>query len=348
MALITYRLVKSKDLNNPNSKGYQTKYPQSVSLPAIMRVHIQDEKGDVKVRKVRYCPNETSIFFDEQDPKSEAKKIKFIGGLRTVDTDMEPNCWKIMELVDLNLSKDNRNHKKPAIFERYDPAAKHKAQLKQKEVANKNIEKFFTLNEDEKEAVAVAMGIRTIEVAAPTWQMELYKKAEENHTIFADLAKSNLRVAIIANKAIRYKIVEYKGQKWMWGSTELCIAPKGITQREALLNKLETEAATTDGINAEVKKWEQKLTGKTVVEKLSETVTASEALEQGMNAGVIMFHKGLGWRFTDPYDNLGEEREQFFGTGTDRKAKADAIEFISSRPDIKQEIFVRINDAAKS
>jgi len=348
MPTIRYKLLKSKDLSNPMTKGYQVKYPQSYSLPAIMRVHVQDDKtGEIKVRKVRYCENETSIFFDEQDPKAPAKKIKFVSGVREVDTDLEPNLWKIMELVDLNASKPNRNKKRQAIFERYDPEAKHKIQLQEKKKVTQNVSKFWSLNEEEMEAVAVEMGVKVKDVPAATWKMELLKSAENNSEVFAEIAGSNLKASICANKAIRYSIVKSKNQKWYWGEVELCVIPKSITERAALIGYLEREAATMDAINVEISQFEAKLHGKTTVEKIADSFTAAEALESGMKAGVVIYERGRGWRFDQHFDGLGEDFEQIFGEGTNRNNKVNVIEFIAKRPDIKREIFARINSAAK-
>ena len=50
-------------------------FPITYALPAISRVQSVGDKGEAIVRKVRFCPMESSIFFDEQ-PSDEL--IKFM------------------------------------------------------------------------------------------------------------------------------------------------------------------------------------------------------------------------------------------------------------------------------
>jgi hypothetical protein len=348
MPVVTYKLVKSKDLSNPKTQGYQKKYPQTFSLPAIMRVYVQDDKtGDVKIRKVRYCPNETSIFYDEQDPAASYKKITIVNGVISVDTDLDPNLWKIMEITDLNGSKPNRNKKKPAIFERYEPELKHKAQLKKEQQKSKDLAKFFTITDDEAEAIAVAMGVKVIDTPVPTWKHKLYEAASKNSGLFAELVGSNLDASICANKAMKHGIVHVKNHKWYWDATELCDIPRSITERDALINLLSREPATLDALNVTIRQWEEKVSGQISAEKIAEKITAADALQSGVESKVLQYDKGIGWRFTEPYQNLGADREQYFGEGTNRNNKPGAIEFIAKRSDVKKEILVRINKASK-
>lgn len=348
MPIVTYKLVKGKDLSNPLNKGYQTRYPNTFSLPAIMKSYtVNEETGDVIVRKVRYCPMEKSIFMDEQPPDAVVKKIRFDNGILRFDTDSEPNKYKILESVDLNLSKPNRNSRKEAIFEKYDPAQKAKVDMQKREKSDKGILRFWELTDEQKWPIAQKLGIKPETKATSTWNKELYDIAQAKTELFLKYADGDLTAFIAAQKAIEYGVVTFKKQAWYWGQNEMLSVPKSINHLEALENHFEANPVERDAILKECRVLEEKAKGLTLVQQVADNYTTEEALEKGLQEGAVVWDKGYGWRFADvTEEGLGK----YFGEGEakDKRNKTSVIEWITRNPEVKTDIIARIKVANKN
>lgn len=339
--IVTYQLLKEKSPNQ--TSGFRKPFPASFALPAISRVHFQDDKGKTIVRKVRYCPMEDSIFMDKQPKDAKVEKIVFFNGRLDVNTLDAPQMYEIMELLDANGGKVNRNPTRKAIYTKYDASAKARVRLEsQKENAVK-MRTFWTMSDDELEGIAGLWGIKTVGKTKPIWKDELFETSRANPDKFIQLSNDeNLGVVIDINRARKFSLIEYVNRRWMYGSIKLLDVSIGGNPHTELIKFLKLNPATQEAIQKECEFYENKLKGESVVEKTVDVYSAEEVLEMGTKSGVVVYGKGKGWKFAEHYDKMSDGDEQYFGSNEgSRNRRPIAVEFIANNDDVKKEILVR-------
>jgi hypothetical protein len=341
MSRVTYRLTKGKDpQRKKKGLGYQKSFPISYSLPAISRVRFQDpDTGEVTVRKIRYCPNETSIFMDEQpnDPKINVKKIRFENGFLSVDDVNDHLKYQFLELIDLNATKEGRDTSKPAKFERVDLAKKAKESLEEAGSLQETVQMFFSLNEVQQEAVAAMWGMKTHNKEPEVWKFALFQEVQKNPQTFKNLLESgDMESLAIIVEGQKTAVLEYHNHKWTFRGADLLKVPVGLNAAQELMKYLMMHPDTSLAISRASEEVRGKMKKKSAIEEEADQFSAEEMLEMGMKSGVLFYDKGRGWRFKEPYEPI--EGNAVMGG---KNSKPAAVKYLRENKDAKLEILFR-------
>jgi len=344
MSTVIYKLAKGKD---PNKKGvgFKKKYPISFSLPAISRVSYQDpDTGEIIKRKARYCKDESSIWMDEQDPSSVPTKVRFSNGFVRINTVNDPAMYKYVEVIDTNGSKEGRNTSKKILFYRNDPEAEANKQLEHQEEVAKHLARFWEMSEQEREAIATLWGIKTTSMETGVWSMKLFLEAQKNPKRFVELTEgSDLDILILSIRAKKLDLLKFHQGEWLFENSAMFRVGLGQDRNVELMNFFTRHPDMMQAVEKETTRLEDKLKGMSVVDKMVKAYTAAEVLEKGMDAKVLFYDKGKGWKFTEGYSGLREN--EVFGN---ENRKIAAIEYIKQHPDVKKEILLRREASIKA
>tara|TARA_R110002096_G_scaffold170211_2_gene342442 strand:+ start:243 stop:1103 length:861 start_codon:yes stop_codon:yes gene_type:complete len=211
-------------------------------------VTVYDEKTDV-VRAMRYCPNEQSIWLDEQGVNARKEAVVFRDGNLMVAKN-KPNLKEFLELHPMNISNGG------TVFEKVDTTKDSEVEL-QKEfskteavslVRDKDINDLLT--------VAIYYGI-DVNKSTSDIRYELLKTAKKNPTEFIKAFDSP---QVVAKSAIRqaadYQIIDIRNDGVYWFDsgglivsvpvgakaddvmTRFCLTEKGSTVLDALEEKM--------------------------------------------------------------------------------------------------------------
>jgi hypothetical protein len=345
MAKVTYRLAQFKRVTNEMG-GYKKSYPTTYTLPSIVRLTTQDDKGDFVTQKLRYAKGAKSIYYEENKMEN-GTAIKFEYGYLDVDTNKDPLLYQFLETIDLNGSKTNRNKSKPVLFFREDLAAEAENQMKSRQSTAKRMEKFWVLSEAEREAVAVLMGVKTQGKPASVWSLDLLDKVVADVNMFEQVMANNdlTRVSFI-NKAQKFGLLELVNRTWYFNSAEVVEVPVGIDPYTHLTGWINKNEATFDSWKKTILEKEQRITSIPAIREAASSMTGHEVLELGMREKVLMYDRGRGWKFAE--ENLVMKGEQIFGKellGAEANNKTNAANFIDNNPAVKEEIITLANAA---
>lgn len=336
MSRVTYRLSKGKD---PQKKGlgYKKKFPITYSLPAISRVRITEDNGDVKVRKIRYCKNETSIFMDEQPPDAEATKIKFENGFITIDDINDYLKFQFLELIDFNGSKINRDSSKVVKFERVDLAKKAKESLDKAESLQDTMKSFFSLGDIEQQSIAAMWGIKTHNKKADEWKWILFQEVQKNPRTFKNLMdSSDMEVLSTIVEAQNTSVIQYHNNRWTFRGNLLLNVPIGKRSAEELMRYLQIHPDTQRALDVASEEVRNNLRAKSSIELEAAKFTAEQMFEMGKQHKIIIYDRGRGWVFKEPYEMMTSDEVM----GGENK-KSAAISYIRNNEDAKLEILHR-------
>jgi hypothetical protein len=343
---VIYRLAKAKNISNGKG-GYKKVFPTNYILPRIVRLNYQDENGNFKVKKLRYCPSSSSILFDDNKTESAAA-IEFKYGFLEVDPNKDPMLYEFMETIDINGSKKNRNKSKPILFYRLDYAVDAKKEIEDSKTLSEKMSKFWEMSNAELKAVALLWGVKVKGVESSIWMRDLMHKVTNNINQFYKIVDDNdlTRVSFIA-KAEEFGLLEKVGKKWYFNGAEVVEVPVGLdpyTHLTGWINKNEIVFETWKKVILEK---EQRIAAIPAIEAAVEAMTGHEALEFGMQQKVLTFDRGKGWRFTEEFAELKDE--QIFGRAllgaVGANNKTNACNFIDNNPSVKTEIIIRANAA---
>ena len=343
MSRVTYKLLAGKDPSRKRlGTGFAKQFPISFSLPAISRVRFQDpDTGEVIVRKIRYCPNETSIFMDEQPKDAKPEKLKFEYGFMSIDKISNSLKYQFAELIDMNATKEGRDKSKTPLFERVDLAKKAQESLAQEKDMTSVVQEFFGLSNTEKECVAAMWGMKTHNTPQEVWMFELFKKVQANPREFKNLLSGGDMSALgTIVEGQHTGVLTYHNYKWSFRDTDLLKVPVGLKPALELMKYLQIHADTQEAIDRASREVRERFKKKSSIEEEVEVYSSEEILDMGMKAKVVFYDKGKGWKFVEPYDGMDES--YVFG-GINRKDAA--VDFIKENNDVKMEIYLRRKEA---
>lgn len=197
-----------------------------------------NDKG--RQREIRYCQNESSIFVDEQNPKSKTTHIWITkGNIRVNKNDTVQNRF-------LQMHPHN-----PTKFFMYDVDAEANKELALIEIEQEARELFDDLDFEQREAVAtVLFGATTI----TRWgegkaKVELYKILRNNPAKMSKIIKDPATELIyLASTAIRLGIIQTTPDKTsvVWADTQHEIIP--IPKGRNPLTEMSRFLKTIDGL----------------------------------------------------------------------------------------------------
>lgn len=241
--------LKRKVVENTNVEFKTTKPSGVVYMLPQKGVTIYDEEKDT-VREIRFCPNEPSIFVDEQSDKALKQSVIFREGRLFVRKD-QPNLRKFLEMHPGNSENGGK------LFEKIDL----------KKDAEDTLNKEFLLNDavtmvrdkDIQELLPVAL-FYGININKPTSEIRynLLTVAKKNPKEFIDsFDNPRVRARSILKQATEYQMIRMKpdgvywfdsnglivsvphGQDAMDIAVRFCLTEKGSSVLDTLQEKLD-------------------------------------------------------------------------------------------------------------
>lgn len=200
---------------------------------------VYDPETD-SVREIRYCPNENSIWSDEQGDKAVKKSVIFRNGRLFVDK-TEPNLRRFLELHPGNAANGGNKFK----------------EVNKKVDAEKELEKEFLVTDavamvrdkDITDLFAVALYFK-VNINAPTSEIRhnLLRIAKSKPKEFIESFDSpTVRTRAIIKQAADYQIIKIDRSacKWFDSNTQIVSVPVGQDPTDVLTRFCLTEKGST-------------------------------------------------------------------------------------------------------
>jgi hypothetical protein len=200
---------------------------------------VYDPETD-SVREIRYCPNENSIWSDEQGDKAVKKSVIFRNGRLFVDK-TEPNLRRFLELHPGNVANGGNKFK----------------EVNKKVDAEKELEKEFLVTDavamvrdkDITDLFAVALYFK-VNINAPTSEIRhnLLGIAKSKPKEFIESFDSpTVRTRAIIKQASDYQIIKLDRSscKWFDSNTQIVSVPVGQDPTDVLTRFCLTEKGST-------------------------------------------------------------------------------------------------------
>jgi hypothetical protein len=204
-------------------------------------------------RQIRYCPNEASVFVDEQSSFAVRKHVVFEGGLLYVPVE-EPNLQKFLDLHPGNRANGG------GLFEEVNTEHKAEVDINEEFILHDAIGLVRNKSIDELMPVAIYLGIDTNQKNAEL-KRELLLEARGNPKRFIDLFDNpTVNARAVVTKAVDYQILLAKADgMWWFDSNRLIIAcPAGQDAISVMTQFCMTEkgSSTYETLKEELRKSE--------------------------------------------------------------------------------------------
>lgn len=200
---------------------------------------VYDKETDT-IREIRYCPNENSIWADEQGPAAVKKSVIFRNGRIFVDKN-QPNLRRFLELHPGNSKNGGSKFK----------------EVNKKVDAEKELEREFLMTDavslvrdtDITELFAVALYFK-VNINAPTSEIRhnLLRIAKNKPKEFIESFDSpTVRTRAVIKQAADYQIIKLDRSacKWFDSNTQIVSVPVGQDPTDVLTRFCLTEKGST-------------------------------------------------------------------------------------------------------
>ena len=210
---------------------------------------IYDRENGVN-RQIRYCPNEPSIFTDEQSSNAIRSHILFEEGLLAVPEN-QPNLQDFLDFHPMNKANGG------SIFEEVNTEAKAEVDLDNEFLLHDAVSLVRNKSIDELMPVAIYLGIDTNQKNAEL-KRELLMEAKGNPKRFIEMFDNpQVQVRAIVKKAVDFQLLKATSDGMYWFDsnrlivatpvgqdtvkvmTQFCLTEKGSTALESLREELE-------------------------------------------------------------------------------------------------------------
>ena len=210
-------------------------------------VTVYDPEKD-SVREIRYCPNEPSIFADEQGERAKKEAVVFREGRLFVPRE-KPNLRKFMELHPLNKANGG------SVFEKIDKKKDAEKELEQEFMLNDAISMVRDKSIEELLPVALFFGFN---VNAPTSEIRfnLLNIAKKKPAEFIQsFDNPQVQARSIVKQAADYQFIKLKpdGAYWFDSNTLIVSVPAGQDPLDVLTRFCLTEKGSAVFSNLEEK-----------------------------------------------------------------------------------------------
>jgi len=210
-----------------------------VTMIPMKGITIYDEEMDT-VREIRYCPNEPSIFVDEQSQNAKRETILFEGG-RLFIPKSKPNLRKFMELHPHNTANDG------SLFSKVDTQAKAKLDLEKEFLVSDAVIKVRDTDINDLLPVALYFNIDVNQAVSEIRYNLLTlarKRTEEFMNAFDD---PTVMARSIAKQASDYQFIKLRENGVYWYDTNKIIVsvPVGRNALDVITRFLLTEQGAT-------------------------------------------------------------------------------------------------------
>ena len=178
-------------------------------------VTVYDKELDT-VREMRYCPNEPSIWADEQGDKARKETVAFRDGKLFIPKD-KPNLRKFMELHPMNMDNGGK------IFRRVDKKKDAEAELKREFLLSEAVSMVRDKDINELLPVALYFGLN-INVAVSEIRYNLLNIAKKKTQDFIESFDSpQVQVRSTIQQAKDYQILNLKKDGCYWFDSNLSL-----------------------------------------------------------------------------------------------------------------------------
>ena len=224
-----------------------------VSIIPSKGVTVYDESKN-EVREIRYCPNQKSIFVDEQSGAATREPIKFYEGLLAVPH-TKPNLIAFMEAHPSNTANGGR------MFELVDTEKKNEESVEQEFLIHDAIMLIREKSAEELVPVGMHFGIKLRE-SISDFKYELLNIAKSNPKEFI----SSFDNPVVAMKAKLTRATDFgliklneSGAYWADGNRLIVATPTGYSSLNTLTQHCLTDkgASTFAKIESELDKINQ-------------------------------------------------------------------------------------------
>jgi len=224
-----------------------------VSVIPSKGVTVYDESKN-EVREIRYCPNQKSIFVDEQSGAATREPIKFYEGLLAVPH-TKPNLIAFMEAHPSNTANGGR------MFELVDTEKKHEQSVEQEFLIHDAIMLIREKSAEELVPVGSHFGIK-LRDSISDFKYELLNIAKSNPKEFI----SSFDNPVVAMKAKLTRAADFgliklneSGAYWADGNRLIVATPTGYSSLNTLTQHCLTDkgASTFAKIESELDKINQ-------------------------------------------------------------------------------------------
>lgn len=344
MASLVYRLGKSggqkrskaTDLGyyaTGSKDGQQDPYkpmPYSRTLPRFHTIREKDESGKLKVRKIAYSPQESSIYMDEWvNPHSPIIKPKFKRGFLIIDENKEPQLIELMNKLDGNESNPNRSERAKVLFHQVNKSKKAKEILAQEERVSKELSVFWDLPFTRKQAIANWVGIRTSNVDTNMWQHNLFLWAKHNVKKFKEVYHNpDLEYVDFISRAENIGLLKFNVNTWKYGDVKILVVSRGDMRYSKLVERLLNEPTLYKSITDDVLRAEGK-SNLIVTEEEKydfDAMTAEDLLEKAKDREIVKYKGKTGFYIVDTGKVIG------------KVTKESAIKAIETEPYLREQI----------
>ena len=212
----------------PRGGGVAFMIPQS-------GVTVYDKESDV-VREIRYCPNEHSIWVDEQSPNAKRESIVFTEGKLIVPRE-KPNLRMFLEAHPDNIKNGG------AVFKALDEAATAESKL------NEEMNQFEAIsmikNSEVEDLLAVAIFFKVdINRKMSEVKYDLLQIAKKSPSKFVkSFDDPSVKMKVLLRQAKDYQIISIKPDsvRWFDSNTIIVSVPHGQDAEDIAVRFLLTE-----------------------------------------------------------------------------------------------------------
>ena len=304
--------------------------PYSRTLPRFHTIREKDETGKVRPRKIAYSPQEESIYMDMWvDKNSPIVKPKFKKGFLIVDEDKESQLVELMNKLNSNESKPDRDTRVPVLFHQVNKSKKAAEILANEERVAKELAVYWDLPYTRKQAIANWVGIRTANEDPNMWQHALFLWAKHNVKKFKEVYHNpDLEYMDFISRAENIGLLKFNVNTWKYGEVKILVVSRNDMRYEKLVERLLNEPALYKSISDDVLRAEGK-SNLIVTEKEKfdfEAMTAEDLLEKAKKHDLVKYKGGTGFYIVDT------------GKAVGKSTKEDAIKSIETDPYLRKQI----------
>lgn len=242
-------VIRRKEQVNQNKEFEIPKNAGVVFLLPQKGVTIYDNEKDT-VREIRYCPNEPSIYVDEQSQNARREAITFRDGRIFVPKD-KPNLRLFLEAHPLNMANGGK------LFKEVNKKMEAEEELKKEFLQNEAIMMVREKNIDELLPVAIYFNVN-IDQPTSEIRFNLLRIAKSKPSEFMQAFDSpQVQVRATVRQAADYQIINVKSNGVYWFDsnslivsvpvgqdstdvmTRFCLTEKGASVLSSLEERLE-------------------------------------------------------------------------------------------------------------
>jgi hypothetical protein len=233
-------VISHAEFEIPKNAGVVTLLPQK-------GVTIYDEENDT-VREIRYCPNEPSIYTDEQGDRAKREAVVFRDGRIFVPKN-KPQLRKFLELHPDNMDNGGR------LFRKVDKKADAEKELQREFLQTDAIAMVRDKAIEDLLPIAIYFGYN-INASTSDIRFNLLQKAKKNPQEFIEAFDSpQVQVRSVVQQAKEYQFISAKdsGVHWFDSNQLIVSVPAGMDPLDVMTRFCMTEKGAAVLSNLEEK-----------------------------------------------------------------------------------------------